>query len=512
VKLPAGLAVNPSSANGLGACSEAQIAIGLDQPNSCPDSSKLGTVQIDTPVLEEPVPGAIYLAEQSKNPFGSLIALYIAAKLPNGQEVKMAGKAEPDPSTGQIATTFANNPQLPFEDLHVNLFGGARASLRTPLSCGSYTTTTRLTPWSAPEVADAEPSDAFQVTQGAGGGACVASDTQAPHKPSFTAGTVDPTAGIYTPFVLKLARADGSQPIKGIETTLPKGLIGKLAGIPYCPEAALAAAAAKSGKAEQASSSCPAASQVGEVSVAAGAGPAPLHVGANAYLAGPYKGAPLSLAILTPAVAGPFDLGVVVTRVALSVDPASAQIKAVSDPIPTILQGIPLDVRTVALEIARPNFTLNPTSCDPMAITGSALSLYDQIAPLQNPFQVGDCARLAFKPSLAIRLKGGTKRDDNPALSATLTYPKGAYANIATAAVALPRSEFLDQSHIGTVCTRVQYAVEQCPPKSVYGFAKATTPLLDQPLEGPVYLRSSSNPLPDLVMALRGQIDVDLAP
>jgi hypothetical protein len=245
------------------------------------------------------------------------------------------------------------------------------------------------------------------------------------------------------------------------------------------------------------------------VDVGAGAGPTPYYTQGRAYLAGPYKGAPLSLAIVTPATAGPYDLGTVMVRTALYVDPETTRIHAVSDPIPQILQGIPLDVRSIALKMSRPSFTLNPTSCDPMAVTGSATSPFGSSASLSNPFQVGGCSSLAFKPKLSLKLSGGTKRSQNPALKAVLRMPAGG-ANIAKASVALPHSEFLDQAHIKTICTRVQFAAAQCPPGSVYGKATAISPLLGQPLSGPVYLRSSSNPLPDLVADLNGQIHVVL--
>jgi hypothetical protein len=312
---------------------------------------------------------------------------------------------------------------------------------------------------------------------------------------------------------LKVKREDATQPLAGIDTTLPPGLTGKLAGIPYCSEAQIAQAQARSkpneGTLELSNPSCPAASEVGTVDVSAGAGITPLHVTGHAYLAGPYKGAPLSLVIVTPAVAGPFDLGAVVVRTALYLNPETAQIHAVSDPLPQILDGIPLDVRQVALKMGRPEFTLNPTSCDPMSISGTLTSALGQSAALTSPFQVGGCNALAFKPKLAIRLKGATKRTGHPALTAVATFSKG-QANTKRVAVTLPRSEFLDQGHIGTVCTRVQFAANQCPKASVYGKARATTPLLDQPLSGPVYLRSSSHELPDLVIALHGQVDVVL--
>jgi hypothetical protein len=520
VVLPAGMTVNPSSANGLGACSPAEIGLQtpVGQPKAifngadatCPNASKLGTVEVNTPLIDHPLKGAIYLAEQNNNPFASLLALYISVEDPQtGITIKLAGQPVPDPATGRLTVDFDNNPQLPFQELKVNLYTGPRAALKTPAACGQFTTRTTMTPWTSPYGANANPSDTFPITRGAGGGACLGAESQAPNKPTFSAGTVDPTAGTYSPFVMKLTRADGSAPIKAIDATLPKGLLGKLAGISYCPEANLAAAAGKSGKAEQAAPSCPAASRIGSVTVGAGAGSNPLYVGGNAYLAGPYKGAPLSLAIVTPAVAGPFDLGTVVVRTALNVDPESTQLHAVSDPIPTILQGIPLDIRQIALNIDRPSFTLNPTSCDPSAVTGSALSVFGTSALLTDRFQVGGCNALGFKPKLALALKGGTARGQYPALRAQLKARAGD-ANIAKAVVSLPHSEFLAQEHIRTICTRVQFAANTCPAGSIYGKAKAWSPLLDKPLSGPVYLRSSSNDLPDLVADLGGQIRVSL--
>jgi hypothetical protein len=321
---------------------------------------------------------------------------------------------------------------------------------------------------------------------------------------------VAPLAGAFTPFVLHLKREDGSQRFAAVDTELPPGLAAKLAGVPYCPNAALAAAAGKNGADEIASPSCPSASQVGSVDVGAGAGSQPLHVSGKAYLAGPYKGAPLSLAIVTPAVAGPYDLGTVVVRTALNVNPETAQVTAKSDPIPAILQGIPLDIRSVALRMDRPDFTLNPTSCEPMSVAGTALSTLGQAAPLSNRFQVGGCGDLGFKPKLSLHLFGRTRRGGDPKLKAVLTMPGSKQTNIARTTVALPHSEFLDQNHIKTVCTRVQYAAKACPEGSIYGFARAFSPLLDQPLQGPVYLRSSSHQLPDLVASLDGQIHIDL--
>jgi len=517
VTLPEGMTVNPSASDGLGACTAAQIELDGTDPATCPDEAKVGTAEVDTPLLGEPLHGAVYLAKPFDNKFDSLIALYIAVADPRtGVVLKLPGVVEPNPANGQLVATFEENPELPFNDLKVSFFNGARAPLTSPATCGTYTTNAKLTPWSTPEGADALRSDSFATSVSQTGGECPSSSAGLPDQISFDAGTTAPKAGAFSPFLLKITRPDGSQRITGIDTTLPPGLTGKLAGIPYCPEAGIAAAAARSnpneGAIEKASPSCPAASEVGSVNVGAGSGPNPVYVGGHAYLAGPYKGAPLSLVVITPAVAGPFDLGNVVTRIALDVNPETAQIHAVSDPLPTILHGIPLDVRSIALKMDRQGFTLNPTSCDPMAIAAAVTSSAGHESSLSSRFQVGSCSALAFKPKLWLKLKGGTKRTKHPAVTAVVTQPPG-QANIGKVSLTLPHSAFLDQAHIGTVCTRVQFAEgavpgEKCPKRSVYGKAKAFTPLLDKPVSGPVFLRSSSHELPDLVAALHGQVDV----
>ncbi len=523
VTLPPGLTLNPSAGNGLGSCSEGQIGYQPSagkihfsaSPQSCPDAAKLGTMEVSTPLLDHTLPGAVYLAKPYANPFGSLLAIYLAVEdEQTGIVAKLAGKVTPDPQTGQLTATFTENPELPIEDFSLHFFNGPRAALKTPLACGSGLTTSTLTPWSTPEGQDAHPSDSFQTQVAAGGaGNCPSSEAQAPNKPSFTAGTAAPEAGAYSPFLLKLSRPDGSQRLTGIDTTLPPGLTGKLVGIPYCSEAQIAAAKSREapnmGALEQQSPSCPAASEVGTVTVGAGAGITPLYVGGHAYLAGPYKGAPLSLAIITPAVAGPFDLGAVVVRTALYVDSESARIHAVSDPLPTIIQGIPLDLRSIAVRLDRPGFTLNPTSCDPMPAAASITSATGYAAPLVSLFQVGGCPRLGFEPGVGVRLLGPTHRGAHPGFRTVLTARKGD-ANLRRVAVTLPPTELLDSRHIGTVCTRTQFAAEQCPESSVYGHAKAWTPLLGRPLAGPVYLRASDHRLPDLVASLDGQVQIDL--
>jgi hypothetical protein len=519
--LPKGMAVNPASANGLGTCSEAQAGVTSDPgvrpitftPDAaqCPAAARIGSVEVDTPLVDHPLPGGVYVATPHANPFGSLLALYIAVADPEtGVVIKLPGEVHADPQTGQLTTVFSETPQQPFDDFKVDLFGGPLAALRTPAVCQTYTSTSRMTPYSAPESGPpATPSDSYAISKAPGGGSCATSEGARPNAPAFSAGTEAPIARAYSPFIVRLHREDGSQEFSSVTVTPPPGLLGKLAGIPYCPDADLAAAEAKSGRQELAAPSCPAGSQVGTVNVAAGAGPAPYNTQGRAYLTGPYKGAPLGLAVITPAAAGPYDLGTVVSRVALRVNPETAQITANSDPIPHILQGIPLDVRTIEVKLDRPDFTLNPTNCDPLAFSGLETSTLGQGASLAQRFQVAECGALKFAPKLSLRLKGKTNRGAHPSLRAVLTMPAGG-ANIAHAAVALPHSEFIDQGHFQTICTRVQFAAKQCPAGSVYGFARAYSPLLEQPLEGPVYLRSSSHKLPDLVAALDGQIHVDV--
>jgi len=518
VTLPEGLAVNPSAANGLSACTEQQMGYAPEEgkirfattPQSCPDAAKVGRIEAKTPLLEKPISGGVYLAKPFDNPFGSLLALYLAVEdEETGIVAKLAGKVEPDPATGQLRATFTDNPELPLEDIDLHFFNGARATLTTPLTCGTKTTTSTLTPWSTPEGIDAHPSGSFETQAG-----CYGSEAAAPKTVAFSAGTESPLSGAYSPFTLRIARPDGSQHITGIETTLPGGLVGKLAGVSYCPEGGIAQAisreAPEKGKEEQASPSCPAASEVGTVNVTAGSGIAPVPVSGHAYLAGPYKGAPLSMVVIVPAVTGPFDLGTVVNRVALNIGEYDARIHAVADPLPTIRNGIPLDVRSIEVKLSRPGFTLNPTSCEAMAIEGSASTQAGQSAPLKNSFQVGECARLGFKPKLKLSLKGQTRRTGHPALKAVLTYPsQGDYANIASAQVSLPHGEFLDQGNIGAVCTQAQLKANACPPSAVYGTVKVWTPLFDQPLEGNVYLGVGfGHKLPDLVAELNGQVRV----
>ncbi|HEV7563087.1 MAG TPA: hypothetical protein VGO24_06250 [Solirubrobacterales bacterium] len=511
VTLPAGVTINPSAANGIAACSLAQFKAASLTNLGCPPASKVGTLFAKTPLVEEAIEGSVYLAAPRDNPFNSFLAIYIIARVPGrGVLVKQAGEVHADPTTGQLTTTVDGLPPIPYSSFELDLREGPRAPLVTPQLCGTYTTTARLYPFSNPTVAT-ERSAPFTITSGAGGAGCAFAESQLPIHPSLEAGTTAPLAGAYSPFLFRLARADGEQRFRSLSATLPKGLTAKLAGVPYCSEPQIAAAKAREveggGALEQLAPSCPAASQVGTVTVAAGAGPDPYYVAGRVYLAGPYKGAPLSLAIITPGVAGPFDLGAVLARAGLYVDESSAVVTVKSDPIPTILAGIPLDVRKITVNTNREAFTLNPTNCEVMAVSGTLTATTGAGAPLSNRFQVGGCRNLAFAPKLALSMKGATRRTGHPAFKAVLTQPPG-QANIGRTSVALPATEFIDNFHIANPCTRPQFAEHRCPAASILGKARAYTPLLDKPLEGLVYFRSNGGEraLPDVVADLNGQV------
>jgi hypothetical protein len=519
ITLPKGITVNPSGANGLEGCTEAQFDVHGTGPAECPDASKVGTVEVDTPLVDHPLPGSFYVATPYQNPFGSLIALYLGIDDPvTGVVVKLAGKVEVNPVTGQLTTTFEENPQLPFGDLKVHLFGGAKAPLRTPAVCGQYETTSSLTPWSAPESGPpATPSDSYAIDQAPGGGPCPHSEAEEPNAPGFEAGTVTPTAGAYSPFVLHLHREDDSQELKGIDTVLPSGVTAKLAGVAECSESAIEAAQHVTGRQEQESPSCPSSSEVGTIDVGAGAGPAPYFVQGRVYLAGPYKGAPFSLAIVTPAVAGPFDLGTVVVRAALYINPETTQVTVKSDPLPTILDGIPLDVKTIVVKVGRPEFTLNPTNCEKMSVGGEALSILGQGSALSDPFQVGSCEALGFAPRFSVSTSGKTSRQDGASLHVTLAYPnapQGTQANIKSVHVELPKALPSRLATLNHACVESVFAQNpaSCPAQSQVGYARAVTPLLPVPLEGPAYFVSHGNQkFPELVVVLQGYgITIDL--
>lgn len=528
VELPRGVVLNASVADGLGACSTAQIGLrgtGFPAPNrirfdkapsQCPDSAKIGTGELKSALLERTLKGALYLAAQGEgNPFGSLFAFYFVVEDPaTGILLKLPGKIAADEQSGQIALSFEDLPQLPFTLLRLDLRGGDRALLATPSTCGEFVTTAAITPWSAPESGPpVATEDSFTVASGPGGGACADLPQQRPFDLRLAAGTTNPTAGAHSPFTLWIARPDGAQEVDTLQLRTPPGFAASLRGVPYCTEAQIEAARASTGAAEQRSSACPSASRVGTTDTGAGSGRSPVHVQGKLYLAGPYKGAPLSVVAVTPALVGPFDLGNLVVRSALEVDPSSAQLTVSTDPIPQFLEGIQLRVRDVRIDLDRRDWARNPTSCEAKRVDVEAHGNSGAIESLSNRFQVGGCDALAFKPKLRLAVAGGTGRNGHPALTATLTQPPG-QANVGRVSVALPRSQLLAQSHIRKVCTRAQFDRAACPARSVYGRAEVETPLLDEPLTGPVYLRSSDHKLPDLVIALSGPprqpIEIDL--
>jgi len=489
VTLPAGFTVNSSAADGLKSCSAEQAAFATRDPAGCPDASRLGTAEFTSSALKRPIEGGIFL--RTPEP-GHLFRFWLVSN-ELGVNLKVPAEVELDPSSGRITTVVQESPQLPAEEVVLRLNGGPRAPLRNPETCGTSDAIYEFQPWSG--AAAAAGIVPIAITEGCANGK---------FDPKLSAGTVSPSAGGFSPFVFDVMREDGEQDISRINLELPTGLTAKLAGVPLCPEAAAATAA------------CPAASQIGVVQAAVGAGTQPLWIPqpgkspTAVYLAGPYGGAPYSVIATVPAQAGPFDLGMVSVRSGIYVDPVTARVTVKSDPLPQILQGIPIDYRHARVVVDRDQFTLNPTSCAVKEVRSTIISIAGTTANPQDRFQAADCASLRFAPRLKLKLKGGTKRGAHPRLQAVLQARPGE-ANIRKVSVALPHSEFLEQAHIRTVCTRVQFAADTCPNGSIYGHASVTTPLLDERLTGPVYLRSSSNDLPDLVVDLKGKLRITLA-
>ncbi len=516
VQLPPGMTINPSVGSGLLGCAPAQYAAetATSAPGAgCPNGSKIGDFTVQSPLFEKTVEGSLYLAAPFDNPFGTLIGIYLVAKAPErGVLVKVAGKLDANPGDGSLVATFDELPQLPYTNLRVHFREGQRSPLATPSVCSAFTTGIELTPWSggAAAIHTASPTP---ITSGVEGTACP-QGTPA-FNPKAQAGSINSHAGSFSPFYIHLTRSDTEQEITSYSTILPPGLLGQVGGIPYCSDAAIEAARHRGGFEELEHPSCPAATQIGHTVSGYGVGPALNFAEGGLYLAGPFHGSTLSIVAIDSATVGPFDLGTVVVRSAIDVNPQSAQVSldsAGSDPIPHIIDGIPIHLRDIRVYISKNHFTVNPTSCEPFSVvstlTGSGADFAnpadDSSANAPAPYQAFDCPSLPFEPQLKLRLRGGTVRGDFPSLRAEVR-PRPGDANISSAKVTLPASEFLEQSHIGTLCTRPQFTREQCPAASVYGSAQAFSPLLNQPLEGNVYLRSGSGrPLPDLVADLHG--------
>ena len=527
VVLPEGMTLNPSAGAGLQACSEAQFAYEgeVTEPEAgrgCPREAKLGTLRVRSPGVpkEEEAAGSLYLARPFENKFDTLVAVYLVARIPDrGVVVTAAGKVEPNPITGRLTTVFDENPQLPFSELTFTFHQGATSPLVTPPTCGAFASEADLTPWSVPGQEHLL-SSVFEVTSGIGGGPCPSGGTP-PFKPQVVSGTENYNAGAYSPFYLRIVREDGEQELTKFSTTLPRGLTGNLTGIPFCPEADIEAARAAGGTQELEHPSCPQASEIGHTIVEAGVGGTLAQTPGKLYLGGPYHGAPLSVVSVTAAKVGPFDLGTVVIRFALDINPITAQVEisgASSDPIPHIIDGIVVHLRDIRAYVDREKFILNPTSCDPFSIaetiTGAGANpaiAADQISVgASAPFQVADCASLGFKPTFKATTSAKNSRTDGASLHVAITYPKapqGTQANIKAVKVDLPRQLPSRLTTLQKACTSKQFEANPsgCPAASRVGSAKALTPILPVPLEGPAYFVSYGDlKFPELIIVLQG--------
>jgi hypothetical protein len=553
VAFPPGVTLNPGGAEGLEACSEAQIGfLGKDSAESalnlftstlpvpfCPDGSKIATVKITTPLLPNPLEGAVYVAspasegEAGENPFNGLIALYIVAEDPvSGSLVKLPGEVVACERTGQVVagitcqeagqliSSFEDTPQLPFEDLEMHLFGGEKAPLATPALCGSYTTQATFTPWSGG--APVHSISMFQITSGPHGGLCPPSPL--PFSPEFVAETTNVQAGGFSELRTTMGHPDGDQALDALSVKMPPGLSGVLSGVKLCEEP------------QAGDGTCGAASLIGHTVVTAGFGSSPLVVKrpGNVYLTGPYNGrgackvgepgcAPFGLSIANPAEAGPFDLengtacDCVVVRAKVEINPITAQLNVVSDSLPTMIKGVPLDLQHVQVAIDRPDFTFNPTSCNKMQIEGSMSGDEGANVPVSSPFQVTDCKNLAFSPSFGASTAARTSKRFGASLHVKITFPKnslGKQANIREVKVALPKRLPSRLSTLQKACfvTVFEKNPALCPAASRVGFAKASTPILPVPLTGPAYFVSNGGAkFPELVIVLQGYgITIDL--
>jgi hypothetical protein len=505
VTLPAGVAVNPSAGDGLAGCSEEQFGLHDAAEPGCPEASKIGSVEITTPLLENPLRGGVYLAQQGNlpgngsNPFGSLLAIYLTVKDPqSGVLVKLAGEVTPDPVTGQLVTRFLNNPEVPFDSLRLSFFAGPRAALVNPPLCGSYTTSTEMTPWSGG--APSTPDWTFAIDAGPGGSACTAAQ---PFSPQLVSGTVSNQAGGFTPYSLTFDRSDGEQNLARIQVTTPPGLLGTLTGVALCGEP----------QAQQ--GTCGPESEIGHVTVGVGAGSNPYYVTGKAYLTGSYHGAPYGLSFVVPAIAGPLNLGTVVVRAAVDVDPHTAALTVTSEPLPQILQGVPLHIRTVNVTLDRERFIFNPTNCDPLSIDATLTSALGASVPVATRYQATNCARLAFTPKFMVTTSGKTSRAAGASLDARIAVPPGGrQANFARVKVELPKALPSRLTTLQKACTAQVFAANPaaCPAASLVGYAKASTPLLPVTLTGPAYFVShGGEAFPSLIVVLEGYgVRVDL--
>jgi uncharacterized repeat protein (TIGR01451 family) len=505
VTLPEGVVINPGQGAGLAACQEAEANVHGEGPSSCPAASKVGTVHIRTPLLEgeleNELEGNVYVLQS--NPPN--LQLLLAAS-GDGIYLKLVGDVHLNERTGQLTTTFAETPALPFTHLKLSFSGGGQAALDTPTGCGSFTSTSDFTPWTSPAAEDLFPSSSFAIVAGPGGSAC---SSPMPFSPSMIAGSTTDQAGGFTNFSLLLQRDDGQQRIQNLQFKTPEGLLGMISKVPLC------------GEPQASQGTCSAASQIGHTVVAAGPGPYPLVVPqpgkppAPIYLTGGYKGAPYGLSIVVPVVAGPFDLGTVVVRAKVEVDPLTTELTVTTDALPTILDGIPADLRTINAVIDRPGFMFNPTNCEPQAFSGTATSVEGVKAPLSSHFQMGSCRALTFKPNFKVSTSGKTSRPNGASLDAKILYPTGALganqassqSNVKSVKVDLPKQLPSRLTTLQKACTAATFEVNPaaCPAASKVGQASASTPVLPVQLTGPAYFVSYGGAkFPELVIALQG--------
>jgi hypothetical protein len=516
VTLPEGMTADPSAADGLQGCSNAQFGLGSThepaEPASCPLASQIGTVRIVTPLLEKPLEGQVFLGEPACSPCsstdaqdGHLFRLFLQVRsVERGVIVKLAGKVSANPATGRLQATFTQQPQLPFSELILTFNGGVRAPLANPQTCGTFTTTTDLTPWSAPGLGglsgsesivgtpDATPSSSFDVT------GCGASMGFAP---SFSAGSQVPIAGASGSFSVMIGREDREQDISGVSVSIPPGLLGEVSQVSRCPEAQANAG------------TCGPESEIGTTTVGAGPGSHPFYLGGKVYLTGPYKGQPFGLSIVVPAVAGPFNLGTVVVRAAIAVNPSTAALTIASDPLPQYVDGVQLRLRKINVEVNRPGFVLNPTSCAQESVGAMITATQGASSSVSSPFAVGACQNLAFAPELSATTQANTSKAKGASLTVTVKSPPG-QANIAKVDLELPKALPARLTTLQKACTEAQFTTNPagCPAASDIGTATAITPVLNAPLTGPAYLVSHGGAaFPDVEFVLQGEgITIDL--
>jgi hypothetical protein len=503
VALPEGFSINPDAADGQLSCSDADANFGNEQPSHCPDTSKIGTVEVITPALNGPLVGGLYIGRPQPGNQYRLFMLFDGF----GIHAKIAPDIVPDPQTGQLQIKVTDLPQVPFEEFDLHLFASDRGLVATPTHCTLYQTSAEFIPWND-QVAPQTSNPNVSITAGPNGTNCPGQVR--PFHPRLAAGTATPIAGAFSQFILRLDRDDGDQFLGDLNFTMPPGLTGNLRGITYCPEAAITQAAANLGETEKHAPSCPATSEIGTTNVAAGPGSHPFHAVGKMYLAGPFKGAPLSVVAVTPALAGPYDYGTVVVRVAIQVDPTDAHVTAFSDRVPSIIGGVPIRMRSIQVSIDRPSFMINPTNCNPFSVGSQGIGDQGTVADFSSYFQAVNCKLLAFKPRMTIKQLGSRKatgRSKNPSLRFDLR-TRNRDANIKQVAVTLPKAFAIDQRHLGNICSRTQLANELCKGRQAIGNVRVDTPLLDDPLTGPAYAVSGFGKLPHVAFILNGQVTI----